>query len=424
MLISFSVSNFLSFKDKVTLSLEKAAIRKHPEHIIGGKYLSGATLYGANASGKTNLLEALNMLASCIRPDSFTDMLRMNTFLMRPEASIEFEADFISNQTRYSYKITVSSEEITDEELFFSTSENVRELIFKRKGVEKKFGPLYEKEDWYKHRSFPKNVTLLSKLLSDGIVDNDVKNKEHIVNVAEFFRTIILFNHQTEIQPAAVYNRLQMEEFHKFILDLMKRADVGITDIEFKPIDNIPQESVARDPELSKLVPGAILCRSINNEYVFFAIEKGKVNGRRLALKHGEVSFGLAQESAGTVKLFKLGFALYARKIVKNSLLLIDEFDGMFHPSLAKVLLQSLLENHSDGQIIVTLHNTMLLSHEIWRVDEIWFTEKNSAGESRLYPLTDINPRFDSVLEKDYIKGKYGAVPFLGGEAQWKNIIK
>ena len=105
-------------------------------------------------------------------------------------------------------------------------------------------------------------------------------------------------------------------------------------------------------------------------------------------------------------------------------MLLLDEFDNLFHPFLSKVLLKSLLNNPMGGQIIAVLHNTLLLSHDIWRVDEIWFTEKDSDGSSRLYPLTDINPRFDKDLEKDYINGRYGAVPFLGGEQVWQEIIK
>jgi len=422
MLINFSITNWLSFKDKVTLSMEKAAIQKHKEHIIGKKFLSGAAIYGANASGKTNLLEAFQFLTFCTQPNSVTSYIGLNSFMMRPAKPTEFEVNFVYNQKRYFYQIAVFGDEIINEELLFSIK-NKQHLIFKRHGVKKEFGNLF-KDNWYEYRSFPKDITLLSKLLNDGIADNDVLNKEHIVDVIEFFQNIILFNPKTEIPPNVVYHHFQKNDFKKYMLELMKQADVGITDIEFKLMDNFTQEQAAHDPDLAKLVPGKGLCRLFNGEYFIFTIENGKIIGQQLVLKHGDVSFQFAQESAGTVKLFKLGFVLYARKTIKNSLLLIDEFDGLFHPILTKVFLQSLLNNHSDGQIIVALHNTMLLSHDIWRVDEIWFTEKDSAGASRLYPLTDINPRFDKSLEKDYINGKYGAIPFLGGQKSWQEVIK
>jgi AAA15 family ATPase/GTPase len=163
----------------------------------------------------------------------------------------------------------------------------------------------------------------------------------------------------------------------------------------------------------------------MGDDYFIFTIEDGKVKGQALIAKHGDVPFSLSKESAGTIKLFKLGFLLYSHKNKGGSrILLLDEFDSLFHPFLTKILLKGLLNNPMGGQIIVALHNTMLLSHEVWRVDEIWFTEKDEEGVSRLYPLTDINPRFDKDLEKDYINGRYGAVPFLGGETLWQEIIK
>ncbi|MDR2268817.1 MAG: ATP-binding protein [Rickettsiales bacterium] len=403
--------------------MEKTPIQKHPEHIIHTKLLSGAAVYGANASGKTNLLQAMGFLGRFTLLQSITSLNVLNSFMMKPNNPTEFEVNFISNNIKYLYKLSFSATEILNEELWFS-EKTKQNLIFKRKGIHKELGKLFQ-DDWYKNRSFPKDITLLSKILGDGVVDNNITNHEHFVNVLEFLTGITFFNPKTEVPIGMIYNAFNRPEFKKFLLALLRQADFGITDIEFKPMNDISQEQAAKDPQLSQLVPGKAVISQFGDDYSIFTIEDGKIKGQILIAKHGDVPFIFSRESAGTIKLFKLGFLLYSFKNSKRSkLLLIDEFDGLFHPFLTKVLLQSLLNNHLEGQIIVALHNTMLLSHTIWRVDEIWFTEKDESGASRLYPLTDINPRFDKDLEQDYINGRYGAIPFLGGEKQWQEIIK
>lgn len=423
MLIDFSVSNFSSFKDKITLSMEKTSIQKHKEHIIGGNLLSGVGIYGANASGKTNLLHTITMLSefTAIGDRDIVAFINSNRFMLNNDAPVEFEVNFISNGFKYNYKISISKDEISNEELYFA-EKNKKNLIFKRMGVEKEFGKLFT-DNFYKNCSFSKNRTLLSKMIMDGIFDNDVKNKQHILNAIHFLRSIGYFDPKTQINPLYVYHNFKFPEFKKFLLDLLVQADFGITDVDFKKLD-VPQTTLMR-LDLAALTRGEVLCRQEDEDYYFFSLENGRVVCRQLVMFHGDAQFPTNRESAGTIKLFKLGFMLYSFKKTEGSkLLLLDEFDNLFHPFLSKVLLKSLLNNPMGGQIIAVLHNTLLLSHDIWRVDEIWFTEKDSDGSSRLYPLTDINPRFDKDLEKDYINGRYGAVPFLGGEQVWQEIIK
>lgn len=423
MLIDFSVSNFSSFKDKITLSMEKTSIQKHKEHIIGGNLLSGVGIYGANASGKTNLLHTITMLSefTAIGDRDIVAFINSNRFMLNNDAPVEFEVNFISNGFKYNYKISISKDEISNEELYFA-EKNKKNLIFKRTGVEKEFGKLFT-DNFYKNCSFSKNRTLLSKMIMDGIFDNDVKNKQHILNAIHFLRSIGYFDPKTQINPLYVYHNFKFPEFKKFLLDLLVQADFGITDVDFKKLD-VPQTTLMR-LDLAALTRGEVLCRQEDEDYYFFSLENGRVVCRQLVMFHGDAQFPTNRESAGTIKLFKLGFMLYSFKKTEGSkLLLLDEFDNLFHPFLSKVLLKSLLNNPMGGQIIAVLHNTLLLSHDIWRVDEIWFTEKDSDGSSRLYPLTDINPRFDKDLKKDYINGRYGAVPFLGGEQVWQEIIK
>lgn len=423
MLINFSVSNFSSFKDKITLSMEKTPIQKHPEHILDKGLLSGVGIYGANASGKSNLLHSIRMLPefTVVGDRDLVAVLNSNRFMLNNKEPIEFEVNFISNNIRYCYKISVTDTEISNEELYFA-EKNKEHLVFKRSGIEKEFGKNFT-DKFYKNCTFAKNRTVISKLLIDGIADNNVENKQHILNTVHFLRGVGYFDPKTNISPVQVYHNFRFPEFKKFLMDLIVQADFGITDIDFKEVD-VPHSKLM-SIDISPLAQGSVLCQQDDEDYFFFSLEKGKVVCRQLVMYHGDATFPTNRESAGTIKLFKLGFMLYSfKKSEGNKLLLLDEFDSLFHPFLSKVLLQSLLNNSMGGQIIAVLHNTLLLSHEIWRVDEIWFTEKDQEGVSRLYPLTDINPRFDKNLERDYINGRYGAIPFLGGEKVWEEIIK
>lgn len=423
MLINFSVSNFGSFKNKVTLSMKKTSIQQHPEHILNKKALSGAVVYGANASGKTNLLRAIGVVPMFAYPNSVLQLNALNSFMQQSNTPTEFEIEFESNGINYIYFVSFNSKEILREEISFA-EKSKRNLIFKRTGLKTEYGKKFQKE-WYKNRTYPRDVTLISKILSDGIIDNKISGYEHFINIDEFLRGIAFFDPKTEVPAGNIYHGFKEPQFKKFLRDLLRQADTGITDVALKELPHATSEQIAKDPDLSRLLPGRALIRQYGDDYYIFIAEPGVIRVQNLITMHGDVPFTLSMESAGTIKLFKLGFLLYSHKNMPGSkLLLLDEFDGLFHPFLTKVLLKSLLNNHMGGQFIAAMHNTMLLSHDIWRVDEIWFTEKDEEGSSDLYPLTDINPRFDKDLEKDYINGRYGAVPFLGGDKTWEEIVK
>ena len=423
MLINFSVSNFASFKNKVTLSMEKTAIQQHPEHILDKGVLSGAVVYGANASGKTNLLKAIGFVPMFAYPNSILKLNSLNAFMQNVGVPTEVEMEFESNGVNYIYKISFDSTMILSEEISFA-EKTKHNLIFKRTGLTTEYGKKFDTE-WYKNRTCPKDVTLMSKILSDGIIDNKISGYQHFVNIDEFLRGIAFFDPKTEVPGGYIYNGFREPLFKKFLKSLLKQADTGITDVDLRDLPPATPEQIAKDPDLSKLQPGHALIRQYGDDYYVFIADRGGIRVQNLITMHGDVPFTLSKESAGTIKLFKLGFLLYSYKNMPGSkLLLLDEFDGLFHPFLTKVLLKGLLNNHMGGQIIAAMHNTMLLSHDIWRVDEIWFTEKDEDGASDLYPLTDINPRFDKDLEKDYINGRYGAIPFLGDEKAWEEIVK
>ena len=158
--------------------------------------------------------------------------------------------------------------------------------------------------------------------------------------------------------------------------------------------------------------------RVLNISRGFFLIKKDKsgISGEEFRLQHNGVSLRAESESGGTVRLIQLSPMLY--QLYKGcGTWFIDEADCHMHPVLMRHLLKSFMGRKSDGaQLVVTLHDTNLMSHDIWRTDEIWFAEKRVDGSSDLYSLYQFQPRHDKNLEKGYLQGLYGALPCLGGE--------
>lgn len=150
------------------------------------------------------------------------------------------------------------------------------------------------------------------------------------------------------------------------------------------------------------------------------AIDINSHEKKGLALRtiHNGIAFRIQEESDGTKRLIDLALSFFLLRN-PNTCLVIDELDCRLHPFLSKFLIQEHMENDKQkGQLIVTLHDLNLMTNEIWRTDEIWFTEKRQDGSTDLYSLYQFSPRFDKNLQKGYIQGKYGAIPMIG---DWNN---
>lgn len=429
MLVEFSIKNYTSFKDKATLSMEKTKIHQHPAHVIKNDLLSGAVIYGANASGKTNFLQSLNMLADIIRAPFLQSsqramaMLSDNAFNRDAKEIPEFEVTFVRNGNKYTYALSITNGAIKTER-FSLWKSNKATPLFARDGLNVTYGKELS-SNWYNSdKTVRPEVPLLSALEAFyGGVTNKVPGYEHIDNALTFFFNIEYINEKSLTLGEKFYEAFKTEDFKAFLVKLLNVADLGIRDVEFIPVTEsflgpLPQQVLyMKDGETKAQVQ--------NDRMLIFTKKDGKLECLRLVTKHVgcDKTFELGHESAGTLKIIHLSLSLFMQKNLEK-ILLLDELDSLLHPIITKSLLIMLLNSNSDGQIITTLHNTNLLTHDIWRVDEIWFTEKNTVGESRIYPLTDINPRFDKNLEKDYISGKYGAIPFTGGVPQWQELTK
>lgn len=428
MLVNFSIENCTSFKEKSTLSLERTKIKQHPGHILSNNLLSGAVIYGANASGKTNFLQSLHLLSRIIGSPFMSSQrqvmsfLNENMFNRTSDSTTKFEVAFIKSDTKYLYSISIFKDHIQDEKFYFWQN-NRRYMLFERKDLKIKYGKTLSSSWYNKDKTVRTDTPLLSALDAFyGLIAHKIEGYQHFNNAIDFFRNIEYINEKSLTLGEKFYDELQKEEFKTFLVKLLKLADLGIRDVEFVPV---PNSAFSQIPPWIVVPEGKTVAQVSNDRLFIFTKQNGIITCQKLVTRHEgcDTFFELGHESAGTQKIIHLSLSLFMQKNMEK-ILLLDELDSLLHPSITKALLTLLLNTDSKGQIIVAMHNTNLLTHDIWRVDEIWFTEKNSIGESRIYPLTDINPRFDKNLEKDYINGKYGAIPFTGGIEQWLEIVQ
>lgn len=424
MLLSFSVSNFGSFKEKTTFSMFPGKISKqHENHVLGClKYraLKGAALYGANASGKSNFVKAISALRAIVAGVSTQNILLSQFKLGNLSQETEFEIVFQYSKVTYQYILRTTGTDIPFEQLAIIQQYGELKPLFTREKEKVNIGNLLLKsEEWYKNRTFQATNAYLFKLLQDGIIPNQkrISGSKHIVSALEFFEKLIFITPMSLANPVALTFYFRRQDFQLFLKKLLHVADLGITDIKWVPLSKEDNEKYFKRVLAQSGVPneyGTIISKNDLGE--IFALDITPVEQKGFALKtiHNGVEFNLSEESAGTVRLVDMALSFFFLKD-QNVCLIIDELDCHLHPFLSKFLLQYHMERtENKGQLIVTLHDLNLMSQEIWRTDEIWFAEKRQDGSTDLYSLYQFSPRFDKNLQKGYMQGKYGAIPMIG----------
>lgn len=424
MLIQFSVKNFRTFKDKVTLSLIASHDKKtrEKENVINVKnynlrILKSAVVYGANASGKSKLIEALMFMRkfaiNSSKESQKGEEIAIEPFKLNSESELqpsEFEVIFLFKNEMFRYGFEVDKSQIVSEWLYAKPKTKEIELFYR------------DFQNFETHsRKFQKGATIVREelvrnnalLLSVAAQFNDTTCE----NIIEWFENLKAISGIKEEQYEGYTMGKTRDPKHKFkILELLKAADLGIQDIilEMLDMDKLPK---GMPKELKEM----ILKRSKEDKAEFFSdilITHKKFNNSK---KHiGNINFSLdGDESFGTKKFFALtGPILDA--LENGYTLVVDELDSKLHPNLVcKIvsLFSSEKSNKFNAQLIFNTHDTNLLSSGLFRRDQIWFTEKDKFGEAKLYSLADFkstNVRKSEAFEENYIRGKYGAVPFLG----------
>ncbi len=420
MIVNFSVQNFGSIKDKQTLSFEADKSTHLEEHYIieakgGLRLLKLALIFGANASGKTTILKALDFLREIVlRPaEKKTDLLLFNPFLFdskTPKQNSIISIDFIQNEIRYFYEIEFNRNAFLREELNFSQPKKAN--VFKRTtDVNKQFTEITFGSKIKKDKTFEKTLesnTLWNNTVLGGFLKTNMDSKE-LKDVIDWFsntlKPVILTDTQLD---STITENLVESEINKFdIINVLKKADFNISDIVLK-------EDEAMTNGTLKILRALELPKEALEEMINSPLRKIEFE-HTINNKTYNLPFEL--ESQGTKRYY--GFAGLLSLLINKSITYpIDELEASLHPELYIHFLISFLINSKKSQIIASTHYREILDNkDIFRNDSIWFTNKSENCATELYSLSD----FDSSVIRDtsnifnaYKSGKLGATPNLG----------
>lgn len=434
MILQFSIKNYRTFKESAVLSFIASNYDKDTrenENIyynekFGLRLLKSAVVYGANASGKSKLLDAFAFMRHYVINSSKEgqkgDEIDVHPFKLNSETEnqpSEFEIIFIYKDVQYRYGFEATKTKVVSEWLYHKPKTKEIELFYRDNNKFDTHG-----------RSFSKGKTVIKEgLVRDNALLVSVAaqfNDKTSINVLDWFKRLKTLSGLNESGYQGYTMSKTEDPIHKAkILDLLKAADLGIRDIQLQKldIDKLPKD-------LPKELKEKIL-REVNEEKaeyisdVLTTHKKYDAKGRPI----DNVSFSLDDdESSGTRKYFALTGPIL--DVIENGYtLVIDELDSKLHPNLVcriVSLFNSKELNPKNAQLIFNTHDTNLLSTGLFRRDQIWFTDKNKYGEAKLYSLADFKSdevKKSESFEDNYIRGKYGAVPFLGFFENLNNIL-
>lgn len=412
MLLSFSVGNFRSFNEKKTLSLQATSIKEHSDYLwkeSSKKILPVITIYGANSSGKSNLLLAFAEMTQIILKSSSSNSsnkLNTDTFALSVENNDKptfFEASFSINETFFRYGFEYTKDQIQKEWLYKMVEKKEKPLFLRNTkgiGVDEVLFPEGKDKESYtpENRLFLSVVDQLNGQISKSIIK-------------WFYELNVISGIHDEKYKRISIDLLNGKNNNDF-LNFVDKFDLGFSSlqvserqIEINFPSNIPDEIKERilAQERRVLKSGHyVSTESGEKEERFFSLDK--------------------MESEGTKKIINIAGPIYDT-LDKGRILVIDELDAKLHPLLTKYIIDlfnSKETNKNRAQLIFATHDTNLLSNKIMRRDQIWFAEKEPIDNSTdIYPLSELKEqdgtkiREDRSFEKDYINGKYGAIPFL-----------
>ncbi|MFA4906712.1 MAG: ATP-binding protein [archaeon] len=409
MLVEFSVENYLSFKERATLSMVATTRKELVEEATfeAGvlRLLKSATIYGANASGKSNLFKAMEFMRRFVlKSAELRTEIDVTPFLFSTETENEpssFEMVFIRGGIQYRYGFSVDRQKV-HREWFFYIPKKIETVLFNREGDK-----IAESNS-----KFPEAKELISKTRPDTLL---------LTIAAQFNSKIALeiVNWFTNFIPVSgmrdnYHYTFDLIEKHPECLDkvrqIIKAGDIGIEDLVIRKSE-VPKEET---PEQVRMLIESFK-KPVNK---FFKIEvdalhqKYDANSKPTDLRKIEFA---KYESDGTKKLLSLlGPILDA--LLNGKVLFIDEMEVGLHPHLSELLVKmfnAVEYNSKHAQVILTTHNTHLLNINLFRRDQIWFTAKDRFGGSKLNSLSDFRKRKDASLEKDYLQGLFGAIPII-----------
>ncbi len=414
MLLQFSAENYLSFKQKGILNFEASAIKEFSENLFTPlnfydvTLLKSVALYGANSSGKSNLLKAFalvrNLVLNSSKESQAHESLNVEPFKLNTENENEpstFEVLFLLRERRYRYVFSVNNKRIIGEWLFI-INKRKNESVFTRVGQNYDLNKLLHFGETKIKVQMLTEITRENTLFLSVLAQFNIELGKAICDW--FANSTIVFdaNNQEVIDYTA--GLLSNPEYFSRINQIIFSSDLGFSSVEAK-IKELAQKYNKSEQLIAALYGDENKTYSIKTKHK-------KYSGDKVI---DSVYFDLMQhESLGTQKYFGL-LGPIIQSLLKGSILFIDELDSRFHPLLLNIILKlfnSRMNNPNGAQLIFTLHNTDPLK-KILRRDQMIFIEKDQFGASSLCSLYEKLPkvRNDASFEKEYLSGKYGAIP-------------
>lgn len=426
MIINFSVQNFGTIKDKVTLSFEATNSKELEDYYIiepipNLRLLKLALIYGPNGSGKSTLLKALDFLRNLVRKplSKKTQWFRFKPFLFdtfSPDENTFFSLEFIQNKIKYLYEIEMNKQAIVAEKLYFYHPNKA--LVFERKtDLEKQlssiqFGSKIKFNKDYK--STLEANTLWNNTVLGGYSKTNFESKE-LQEVLDWFLMLKELIKPNTNLLSYISKKIENNEINKNdLVKILQKADFNISDIL------IEKEELELEGEQLDLF-GKI---SVINDNPI-TLSKNKLQAKKISFKHELLNnkdtktflLPYNEESDGTQRYYQLS-GLLVLMIQQTSIFSIDEIESSLHADLLKHFLLTFLVNAKNTQLIATTHHReLLIEKDIFRNDAIWFTEKKTDASIELYALSDFDTstiRDTSSIYNAYKIGKLGAVPNIG----------
>lgn len=419
MLIEFSVTNYRSILERQTLNLTASAYSEleslntfaYDNSDSSPRLLRSTVLYGPNASGKSTLIQALRFVEDQVlnsqkesQAGDAIDVVPFKLTAASREADSEFEITFVEQGVRYEYGFCCNRTRFTEEWLIaypLGRAQKWFHRVYDAKADKDtyKFSTSFlggkARHDLWKEQTRP-NALFFSTAIQ--------LNNEQLKPAFDWFKSRLrVFDSARGFSPGYTMQRCSKDEDRQRVVEFMNSADLSIADIQVKEAilsaDSLPKdmptdlrEKVLKDMAGKKFLETRFLHKEVNTAET--------------------VEFDESEESDGTRALF--AFAGPWLDVIENErVLVVDELDTSLHPLLVHHLVKRLHHAGTKAQLIFTTHDTTLLSQKLLRRDQVWFMEKDDKSATHLYPLSDFSPRDNEAIERGYLNGRYGGIPFL-----------
>ena len=416
MLIELSIENFLSFDERVTLSMVAAPELDGPDGLVentfeapgGIRLLKSALVYGANASGKSNLVKAVlfawQLILNSAKDTQAGEPIKVTPFLLGPnrdDRGSAFEFVWIDGEERYRYGFSVNRSRVLSESLSRAPAAEEAEVeLFRRDGDRIEVDDAFAEGRGIESKTRPNALFLSVVAQLNGALAQ---------RVLAWFRAQLTFASGVEDVGLLRFTIDQVRKgvWTEEIVRLAREADLGIVGVS---ATDLTAEM------LPPALPEAVRKNLLSGEYGTLKVRHRTFDAA--GDPAGEVDFDLGDESEGTQKVVALAAPLLDT-LKAGTALFFDELDARLHPRLTRAVVGLFHgdSNPNNAQLVGATHDTNLLDRRLLRRDQVWFTEKDRRGATKLYSLAEFDLREGEErahYERDYLLGKYGAVPVLG----------